>query len=94
MVWLSAKNIRTQRPAIKLGNRRLGHFPITETIGLLAYRLELSTSIKIILVFHVSQLELAADDPYPEQIQSPPPSVVVDREEEYEVEEILNSCIQ
>lgn len=47
--------------------------------------------MKIHPEFHVTLLELAAKDPYLGQIKSPPPPVAVDEEEQYEVEEILNS---
>ena len=49
--------------------------------------------MKIHPVFYVSLLEPVADVPaLSGQIQPPPPSVIVDNEEEYEVEEILDSC--
>ena len=42
-------------------------------------------------VFHVSLLEHAAGDPLHGQQSSPPPAVIVDGEEEWEVERILDS---
>lgn len=42
-------------------------------------------------VFHVSLLELAADNPHIRQVQIPEPLVVVNEENEYEMKEILNS---
>jgi hypothetical protein len=47
--------------------------------------------MKIHDTFHTSLLRLAATNSLTEQIQSPPPSIVVDEEEEYEVDDILDS---
>lgn len=59
-----------------------------------AYRLKLPASMKIHTVFYVTLLELRVNDPYPGQIQSAAPPVVVDSLENYEMEEILNSSIR
>ena len=93
-VYLDARNIRTQRPSRKLDHRRLGPFPILEDPRLTtpyAYRLDLPASMRIHPVFHVSLLEPAADDPYPGQLQPPLPPVIVDGEEEWQVDEILDA---
>ena len=42
-------------------------------------------------VFHIFQLDSAANDPLPGQIIPPPPPVIVDEEEEFVVEEILDA---
>jgi hypothetical protein len=49
--------------------------------------------MKIHDTFHTSLLRLAATDSLTEQIQSPPPSVITenDEEEEYEIDDILDS---
>jgi len=44
-------------------------------------------------VFHVSQLETSHQSSIPNRVQSLPPPIEVDREVEYEVEEILDSKI-
>ena len=47
--------------------------------------------MKIHPVFHVSLLTPVPRDPHPGHIPPAPPAVLVDGEEEYEVEEILDS---
>jgi len=47
--------------------------------------------MKIHKVFHVSQLDLAGNDPLEGQIIPPPPPVEVEGEEEWQVQEVLDS---
>jgi hypothetical protein len=90
-VWLLSRNMRTERPARKLDWKRLGRFKILAKVGSYAYKLDLPRTMKVHPVFHVSLLEPAANDPMPGQQREPPPPVVVDGEDEYHVEEILDS---
>jgi hypothetical protein len=89
-VLLSSKNIRLSRPSRKLDFRFLGPFRITEALGTQAYRLELPKTLGAIHpVFHVSLLE-----PYHrrggEGSPTPPPAILMEDGEEYEVEAILD----
>jgi hypothetical protein len=90
-VWLSAANIKTQRPSKKLDWKRIGPYSVTERIGTQAYRLQLPQSMKIHPVFHVSLLEPYKQSTIPNRIRPAPPPMIVDSETEYEVEEILDS---
>ena len=90
-VWLDARNIKTQRPLVKLDHRSLGLFEVFENIGASTVCLRLPATVQIHPIFHVSLLEHAADDPYPGQIAPPPPPIIVDGEEEWEVATILDS---
>lgn len=90
MVFLSSKNITSTRPSKKLDNKRYGPFQIKETVGT-SYRLKLPPTIRIHDVFHPKLLSLAAADPLPGQKRVPPPAIVVDGIEEWEVEDILDS---
>ena len=44
-------------------------------------------------VFHVSQLEPAIENTIPNRVQSPPPPIEVEGEEEYKIAKILDSKI-
>ena len=63
---------------------------IRDIVGKQAYRLNLPPAMKIHNVFHVSLLE-PCDLPRDGTAPPPPPPIEVDGEEEYKVEEILDS---
>jgi len=90
-VWLSTKNIQTERQSKKLDHKTIGPYPVVERFGS-SYRLQLPASMKIHPVFHSWLLRKDPNDPLPGQINEPPPPVVVHPgEEEWEVEQILDA---
>jgi hypothetical protein len=90
-VWLEGTNIRNDRPSAKLSPRRYGPFLITEKVGSHSYRLQLPTTWRIHPVFHVQLLRLARPDPIPGRRPNPPPPEVIEGDEEYELDKIINS---
>jgi hypothetical protein len=92
-VWLRRKNVKTTRPSGKLDYKLIGPYTILEKVGSRAYNLDLPPSIQLHPVFHISLLEPAEPDsePIPGHIQPPPPPVIIDNEEEWELEEIVDS---
>ena len=60
-------------------------------MGSHAYRLMFPPSIKRHLVVHVSEIKPASDDTLPGQIHPLPLPMVVDGEQEWEVEEVVDS---
>jgi hypothetical protein len=96
LVWLSRKNISTTRPSAKLDFRRLGPFKILEVIGeaKAAYKLELPATMRIHPTFHVSLLTKYTPNVIPGRTQPEPPPIIVDGQEEFEVEKILDSRIR
>jgi hypothetical protein len=88
-VLLDRKNLKTTRPKAKLSNRRYGPFEIIDTIGTVNYKLKLPKSWKIHPVFHASLLS-----PYVETEEHGPNYTgtaleLLDKDEEYDVEQIL-----
>ena len=88
-VWLSTRNITTNRPSKKLDHKMLGPF---EVIGnkRVSVELQLPQSMKIHNVFHPNLLRKASTDPLTNQVNEPPPPIIVNNEEEWEVEDILD----
>jgi hypothetical protein len=90
-VWLEGKNLRINQLTAKLAPRRHGPFKVVQVMSPVNYRLELPTQWSIHPVFHIDLLT-----PYKETImhgpnyQRPLPNLV-DGEEEYSVEKILDS---
>src|SRR5271170_2901380 len=91
LVWLDAANVKLKQPSRKLSHKRLGPFAVVEKIGEWNYRLKLPKSMKVHPVFHVSLLTQKLPDLIPGRHRPPPPPIEVEGEEEYEVEEILDS---
>jgi hypothetical protein len=90
-VWLEGKNLRINQPTAKLAPRRHGPFKVIKVLSPVSYQLALPMQWSIHPVFHIDLLT-----PYRETIthgpnyQRPVPELV-DGEEEYSVEKILDS---
>lgn len=91
MVFLDARNLRTQRPSRKLDFKSQGKFQIVRKVSPYAYELDLPATMKIHPVFHTSLLSSAGDNPHPGHRQPEAPPVIVDGEEEWEIQEIIDS---
>ena len=92
-VYLDVSDIKTTRPSPKLSHCRLGPFEIEHQVGPLAYRLKLPRGMRQLHpVFNVVKLSTTLEDLIlGRRPQTLPPPIVVDGEEEWEVEEILDS---
>ncbi len=89
-MFLNERNIVTARPFKKLNDKMLGSFQITESVGSF-YKLELSETMRIHDVFHSELLRSAVDDSLPDQKNESSGSIVVNDEDEWEIDDILNS---
>ncbi|QRW20941.1 Retrotransposable element Tf2 protein [Rhizoctonia solani] len=90
MVWLDGKNVELRTNSNKLDPKRLGPFEVLEKISSHAYRLKLPETLKIHDVFYVgllSKVHESPSQPFPER----PPPETIEGEEEYEVEQIIDS---
>jgi hypothetical protein len=92
-VWLQRKHVKTTHPSSKLDYKLIGPYTILKRVGSRVYKLDHPPSIKIHPVFHISLLEPAQpeNEPIPGHLQPLPPPVITDDEEEWEVEEIVDS---
>ena len=75
----------------KLDYRRLKSFHIRDQINSIAYQFHLSESMKIHLIFHVSLLEPYTIVNIPKRRQMSPPLIKIHNNQEFEVEEVLDS---
>ena len=90
-VWLEGTNLRLSHPTAKLAPKRYGPFTVTRVISPVVYWLELPGHWKIHNVFHSSLLTPYRETPeHGENFTQPPPELV-EGEEEYEVNRIMNS---
>jgi hypothetical protein len=92
-VWLKRKNVKTTRPSSKLDYKLLGPYTIIKRVGSPAYKLDLPPNVKIHPVFHISLLEPAqpTTKAIPRHIQPSPLPIILDDEERWEVEEVVDS---
>jgi hypothetical protein len=94
LIWLDGKNLHTSHPMQKLAPKQYGPFKVVDTVNLVSFQLELPLQWKqkkVHPVFHTSLLS-----PYKEMEEhganfpEPPPDLV-EGEEEYKVEQVLDS---
>jgi len=89
-VWLESKHLALPHQSKKLAPKRVGPFRITKVISPVAFRLDLPPSWHIHDIFHASLLTLYRETAaYRPNFIKPPPDLI-DGEEEYEVEAVLN----
>ncbi|KAJ3497923.1 hypothetical protein NMY22_g19651 [Coprinellus aureogranulatus] len=91
-VWLCAKNIAIKVPTRKLSDLYLGPFKIIEKVSNLNYRLQLPDSLSHLHpVFHIDKLYPWKGSNVNGILPPPPDPIELDGEEEWEVQEVLDS---
>uniref|UniRef100_A0A8C5LPA6 Gypsy retrotransposon integrase-like protein 1 n=1 Tax=Leptobrachium leishanense TaxID=445787 RepID=A0A8C5LPA6_9ANUR len=93
-VWLSTKYLKLSCRTKKFGPRFIGPFKILKVISPSAVKLQLPQTYRIHPVFHVSLLKPAIPDPFTSRVPSPPGPVLVDDDDVFEVDTILDSRIR
>lgn len=91
LVHLETKNLTTMHPSAKLRPKRFGPLPITEVLGPVTFKLKLPPHVKIHPVFHASLLTPYVETPEHGPNATKPPPEIVNDEEQWEVDEILDS---
>jgi hypothetical protein len=90
-VFLSLKGLKGLK-VNKLDSRKSGPYNISQVVSPYSYRLALPSSMKIHDVFHASLLTpLATAEPMPGQQNSAPLPVTIQEQDEYVVEQVINS---
>src|SRR6267154_1804053 len=91
-VFVKAKFFKTTRPSKKLSEKFLGPYKIIAQPGTHSFTLGLPDSMRAIHpVFHVSMLERATSNPFPDHTNPPPPPIEIDGEQQYEISYIADS---
>jgi hypothetical protein len=89
-IWLFTKNIKTERSFRKLDHKWIESYKIKKVFRDVC-QLNLSLSMKIHDICHTFLLRMTAKNSFIEQIQLSSSSVVINDEEEYEIDDILNN---
>jgi len=88
-IWLEAKNIHLNQPSKKLDQKRYAPFRILKKIGQRAFQLKLPEGYMIYDVFNEDLLTRCRKPHYQGQHMEPaPPSMIINKEEKYEVKEV------
>ena len=94
-MFLDASDIKTTRPSQKLAHQFLGPYPVLAKVRRHTYKLGLPPSMsRLHPVFNVVKLLPAPDDPIPGRQADPLPPDLIDGEEHFELEAILDSHFQ
>ena len=94
LVWLEGRNLKTDQPTSKLAAKRHGPFPVAQVLSPVTYRLTLPEQWKIHPVFHVDLLTPYRETAFHGDNYTRPPPDLINDEEEYEVEQVLDSRVR
>ena len=90
-VWLEGHNLQIDQPSTKLAPKRHGPFKVKKVLSPITYQLELPPQWKIHDVFHADLLTPYRETEFHRPNFMKPPPDLIDGEEEYKIEEVLQS---
>jgi hypothetical protein len=90
--YINAKYFKITRPAEKLSNKYSRPWEVLKHVGPVSVLMALPPYMsKIHPVFHVSMLEPAIPNPIPKRVPKPPPPIIINKEEETDIKQIVDS---
>ena len=92
-VLLDARNLKVRTPSRKLTPRRYGPYEVMKQISPVTYRIKLPASLRIHNVFHVDLLIPFHETKEHGTNYTQPPPELIDGEEEYEIDEIIDDKV-
>ena len=93
--YVQKRGARKNRPSASLDDKYWGPFPVKQKVGQSSYKLELSPQTRINPIFNNNVFKQAATDPSPGQrLQNEPPSDIIEGQEKYKVEAILDKKVK
>ena len=93
--YVQKRGARRNQPSASLDDKYWGSFPVKQKVGQSSYELELPPQTRIHPVFNSNVLKRAATDPFPGQrLQNQPPPDIIEGQEEYKVEAILDKKVK
>lgn len=92
-VWLNANKVQVYQASQKLGPKQLSPYEITKKLSDRDYWLKLLAALKIHDIFHVDRLAPWGGSKVNGKLPPLPALVKIDYEEEFKVEDIVNSCL-
>jgi hypothetical protein len=90
LVYLNGKNLKLNYPTAKLAPKHQGPLEIIEKIGMSSYKLKVLKHWRIHDVFHGTLLTPYVETEARRPNHLKPLPTLIDNEEEYEVEQIIN----
>ena len=94
LVFLNTKNLNVARPSKKLDLRFAGPYRVVSRVNNVTYKLDLPQSLSgVDNAFHVSLLQPAATNPFPNQTTTTPPVESIDDAGAHRITRVLDSKV-